>query len=64
MWLSKDSMDIGDFFVKPKNSCTVIWHDLRKNPDDLPKNCSRVLLCVDGKDHCIGTYKAARKSGI
>ena len=24
------------------------WHDLRKNPNDLPKECENVLLCLCG----------------
>lgn len=37
-----------------------VWHDLRKNPNDLPKDLENVLICIKGLER----YKAGVTAAV
>lgn len=39
------ALQIGEAYIEGAKENGVIWHDLRKNPDDLPKKVGNYLVC-------------------
>lgn len=51
-----EALDIDRAYVAGAKENGVIWHDLRKNPDDLPKNQNEVLCLLWEDSYYIGYY--------
>lgn len=40
--------------IRQNKKCSIIWHDLRKNPNDLPKKNEMISANIS---HCVMTQK-------
>lgn len=52
-------MTVGDMenaYIAGTTENGIIWHDLRKNPDDLPKRLKTVWVKTEYDDYCEGYW--------